>query len=47
MTWRVLLHPMTDRANIDLPEMEEEGEEVLYFNMQEGKWNNWEQIFSF
>jgi hypothetical protein len=33
------LNPIANRFNIPLPDMEEEGEKVLYFFMQDGKWN--------
>jgi hypothetical protein len=33
------LNPIASKFNISLPDMEEEGEKVLYFFMQDGKWN--------
>ena len=33
------LAPIATKYNIELPDMEEEGEKVLYLNMHDGKWN--------
>ena len=34
-----VLAPIVSKFNIELSDKEEEGDKVLYFNMQDGKWN--------
>ena len=39
------LNPVAIKFNITLPDMDEEGEKVIYFFIQDGKWNELEQTY--